>query len=184
MALHIHPLTPERWPALEELFGRAGASNGCWCMYWRIGPGYSRRPRTENREAFEAIVAHGPAPGLIAFDGETPVGWCQATPRSALPWLVRSALTRSQGEPSAWTISCFFVRSRWRRKGVAAALIGAAIEAARYAGATAVEAWPVDTRAPGATRNLFMGVASAFEQAGFVTIARRAPHRPLMRLEL
>jgi hypothetical protein len=23
--------------ALEVLFGKGGASNGCWCMYWRIG---------------------------------------------------------------------------------------------------------------------------------------------------
>jgi hypothetical protein len=34
----VHPLTSEHWPALEDLFGRAGASNGCWCMYWRLGP--------------------------------------------------------------------------------------------------------------------------------------------------
>ena len=37
MAVTISPLTSGRWPALEDLFGRAGASNGCWCMYWRIG---------------------------------------------------------------------------------------------------------------------------------------------------
>jgi hypothetical protein len=34
----VRALTLECWPALEDLFGRAGASNGCWCMYWRIGP--------------------------------------------------------------------------------------------------------------------------------------------------
>ena len=45
----VSPLTLEQWPALEELFGRAGASNGCWCMYWRIGPRYRDRPREENK---------------------------------------------------------------------------------------------------------------------------------------
>jgi hypothetical protein len=45
MSLTVKPLTADCWPALETLFGRAGASNGCWCMYWRIGPRYSRRPR-------------------------------------------------------------------------------------------------------------------------------------------
>src|SRR5262245_14820805 len=28
----IHPLTPERWPDLEQLFGPRGACAGCWCM--------------------------------------------------------------------------------------------------------------------------------------------------------
>src|SRR6266700_1605958 len=38
MSLDVFPLTPDRWPAFEDLFGRVGASNGCWCMYWRLGP--------------------------------------------------------------------------------------------------------------------------------------------------
>jgi hypothetical protein len=29
--IRIRPLTPDRWPAFEALFGRSGASNGCWC---------------------------------------------------------------------------------------------------------------------------------------------------------
>ena len=35
MKLTIRPLTPDLWPALEDLFGETGACNGCWCMYWR-----------------------------------------------------------------------------------------------------------------------------------------------------
>jgi hypothetical protein len=30
-------LTPDLWPALEDLFAGKGACGGCWCMYWRIG---------------------------------------------------------------------------------------------------------------------------------------------------
>jgi hypothetical protein len=45
MKLTIRPLTPSLWPALEALFGKGGASNGCWCMYWRIGPEYHKRRR-------------------------------------------------------------------------------------------------------------------------------------------
>jgi len=28
----IHPVTPERWADLEELFGPSGGYGGCWCM--------------------------------------------------------------------------------------------------------------------------------------------------------
>jgi len=63
--LTIRPLTPDRWPALQDLFGKSGASNGCWCMYWRIGSAYGKRPRAENRAAFRRVVRRGPPPGLL-----------------------------------------------------------------------------------------------------------------------
>ena len=49
MTLTVRPLTPDLWPDLEDLFGREGACHGCWCMYWRIGPAYRRRPPRENK---------------------------------------------------------------------------------------------------------------------------------------
>jgi hypothetical protein len=61
------------------------------------------------------------------------------------------------------------------------ALIEAAIAAAASAGAPALEAYPVDTGVPGHTRNLFPGVASTFARHGFQVVARRQPHRPVMR---
>jgi hypothetical protein len=35
MQLTTRPLTPKLWRAFEDLFGKAGACNGCWCMYWQ-----------------------------------------------------------------------------------------------------------------------------------------------------
>ena len=87
MALDVRPATPDLWPALEDLFGAKGASNGCWCMYWRIGRAYAQRPRSENRTDFQAIVAKGPPPGLVAMEGDLAVGWCQVTPRAAIPYV-------------------------------------------------------------------------------------------------
>src|SRR5262245_29680458 len=89
-ALTIRPLTPDLWPALVDLFGPQGAVNGCWCMWPRIGAAYRKRPRARNQTDFQAIVSRGPPPGLIAFDGERAVGWCQLTPRDAVPWLDRT----------------------------------------------------------------------------------------------
>jgi hypothetical protein len=43
MKFTIRPLTPDLWPALDDLFGKNGACNGCWCMYWRLGPAYHKR---------------------------------------------------------------------------------------------------------------------------------------------
>ena len=74
MKLTIRPLTPGLWPALEDLFGKSGASSGCWCMYWRLGSDYYKRPREKNKVAFRSIVKRGPPPGLLAFDGDVAVG--------------------------------------------------------------------------------------------------------------
>ena len=103
--LTINPLTPELWPALEDLFGPHGASSGCWCMWWRIS-GYVRVANSEeNRAAFRRIVAKGPPPGLLAFDGDLPVGWCQLTPRSALPRLERSGVLARVDDVPVWSVS-------------------------------------------------------------------------------
>jgi GNAT superfamily N-acetyltransferase len=155
MKLTIRPLTPDLWPAFEDLFGRHGASNGCWCMYWRIGSEYRKRPREKNRQAFRRIVKRGPPPGLLAFERELAVGWCQLTPRSELPWLDRSRLLRRVDEIPVWSLSCFYVRRGYRRKGVMTALIAAAVEEARRAGAPALEAYPVDADHPRSSSNVW-----------------------------
>src|SRR5262245_38505408 len=133
LRLRIRPLTPDLWPALEDLFGRRGACNGCWCMYWRIGSAYRRRPARANKQAFRNVVKHGPPPGLLAFAGDLAIGWCQLTPRDALPWLDRTWRLAPVDARPVWSISCFYVRKGYRRRGITAALIAAALQAARRA---------------------------------------------------
>jgi GNAT superfamily N-acetyltransferase len=177
----IRPLASDLWPALEDLFGAKGASNGCWCMYWRIGAAY-REDRAHNKTAFRRLVKRGPPPGLLAFDGNKAVGWCQLTPRAALSWLDRTPrLTRVDDVP-VWSISCFYIRTGYRRKGVTAALIREAIRTAKRAKAPALEAYPVDaSKTPSSS---FTGYATTFAALGFKTVARHVPPRPIMRHEL
>jgi GNAT superfamily N-acetyltransferase len=180
----IRPLTAQTWPALEELFGKAGASNGCWCMYWRIGPRYRERPRAENKDDLRGLAASGTPPGLLAFDGDAAVGWCELAPRAELAWLARSRVFQPVDDLPVWSLACFYVRRTHRRRGVMGALIEAALGVAAASGAPAVEAYPVDTDVPGHSRNLFLGVASVFAAHGFQVAARRQPDRPVMRKPL
>jgi GNAT superfamily N-acetyltransferase len=182
MKLTVRPLTPDLWPALEDLFGKNGAVGGCWCMYWRIGRAYRKRPHEENRAAFREVVKRGPPPGLLAFDGNMAVGWCQLTPRDAVPWLDRAWRLKSVDDVPVWSLSCFYVRKGYRRRGVASALIAAAVKAAQRAKAPALEAYPLDAeQTPSAS---WTGYASTFARAGFKTVARRVPPRPIMRHDL
>lgn len=181
MELVVRQLTADLWPALAELFDVKGPVGRCWCMYWRIGSEYRERRPDANRESFRKIVEDGPSPGLLAFEGSLAVGWCQLTPRDALPWLDQTWRLKRVDEVPVWSISCFYVRNGYRKKGVTTALITSALEAAQKAGASAVEAYPLDAKLTPSTSHT--GYASAFERAGFETVARHVPSRPIMRFE-
>lgn len=184
MKITIRPLTPSLWPDLEDLFGKNGASNGCWCMYWRIGPEYHKRPRAKNKSAMRRIVKKGPPPGLLAFDGDQAIGWCQLTPRQDLSWLNRKPAFQPVDNVPVWSLSCFYIRRGYRRSGVMKALIVEALKAAKRANAPALEAYPVDAAQPGSMSNIFTGTASTFRRLGFRIVARRQPSRPIMRHDL
>lgn len=182
MKLTIRPLTPDLWPALEDLFGENGPCSRCWCMYWRIGSAYRKRPREKNNAAFREVVRRGPPPGLLAFDGDVAVGWCQLTPRDALPWLDRTWRLKRVDDVPVWSLSCFYVRKGYRKRGVTSALIAAALGAAKRAGASALEAYPLDASLTPSTSHT--GYASTFARAGFKIVARHVPPRPIMRYDL
>jgi len=98
---------------------------------------------------------------------------------------LRRVLTDDDG---AWWVTCFAVQRRFRRIGVAGALLDAAVAHARQQGATAVEGHPVDTDALQAARvsgsALFTGTMQLFVAAGFSEIGRAYPSRPVMHLNL
>lgn len=182
MDLTVRPLTPDLFPALEDLFGEQGPVSRCWCMYWRIGNQYLKQPREKNKAAFKKIVKQHPPIGLLALDGDKAVGWCQLTPRDALPWLDKTWRLKRVDDLPVWSLSCFYIRKGYRKKGVTTALIKAAITAAQEAGAPALEAYPLDgALSPSSTST---GYASTFTRLGFKTVARHFAPRPIMRYEL
>jgi GNAT superfamily N-acetyltransferase len=183
--LTVRPLTADDWPALEALFGKAGASNGCWCAYWRIGPRYRDRRPEDNKGDLRLLAGSGRSPGLLAVSGAgTAVGWCSLAPRSDLGWLAHARYLAPVDDLPVWSVPCFYVRRTDRGQGVPDALLHAAAGTAASAGAPALEGYPVDTDVPGHARNAFTGTAATFARQGFQVVARRKPDRPIMRLSL
>ena len=119
LRLQFRPLTPARWPDLEKLFGERGACGGCWCMWWRMKRAEFKSNKGEkNKRALRKIVESGEIPGIIAYAGSEPVGWCALAPRQNYPLLENSrVLARIDDEP-VWSITCFFVAKPYRGRGV------------------------------------------------------------------
>ena len=178
--------TPSRWKDVETLFGERGACGGCWCMVWRL-------PRRDwdagkgagNKRAFKKVVTSGGRPGVLAYDGRDPVGWCAVAPRNRYPALARSRVMKPVDDQPVWSVSCLFVLRPYRRQGLSARLLEAAAAHARKRGARIIEGYPVEPR-KGNEPDAFLwtGTASAFKRAGFKEVARRSETRPIMRRKL
>lgn len=191
MTIAIVPLTPERWPAFEDLFGKQGACYGCWCTHFRLPPAARRQSSNQtNKDYFRARVEVGPPPGLLLFDGERADGWMQIGPRADVPeWnnRGRASAPLEDGPPdnsAVWAISCFFLRSSARRRGLTHELVKAGIYHAREHGARFLEACPMAHSKDARSLGLYVGSRRVFEKAGFGEMVERKPGRALMRLVL
>jgi GNAT superfamily N-acetyltransferase len=181
--LVFRPLTPR----LMDEFGmvlRGSWGSGCWCMYPRLTDGQTRElpgPGTMNqrrRDAMTKLARRRRAPGLLAFAGDEPVGWIAIAPRTELARIETSRATPRVDDEDVWVIPCITVRKTARGRGIALALIRAAVGYAAEQGAAAVEAYP---RA-GATRigddNAYFGTEPLFRRAGFRVIRKPLENRP------
>jgi len=178
--------TAARWKDVEELFGPRGACAGCWCMAWRREHKVWKAGKgAGNKRAFKRLVAGGARPGVVAYLGREPIGWCAVAPRSEYSYLDRSRVLAPVDDAPVWSISCLFVAKAHRRRGVSTRLLRAAAEMAIARGARIVEGYP---QAPFAAKTpdafVWTGTPSAFLKAGFREVERRSPARPVMRFQL
>jgi GNAT superfamily N-acetyltransferase len=186
VSLEIHPVTADRWPDMVTLFERRGSRGGhrnapaygCWCMYWRDR---SVAHGEKKKRAMAKLVRGGREPGLLAYDDDGhPIGWVAVAPREEYTPLLRSPQYRPRddgGGPEVWSIVCFTIDKYARRKGIASALLDAAVEHSFAHGASSVEAYPHV-----ADPMDYMGHAELFRRAGFSCV-RNANKRDVVRRE-
>lgn len=184
--LKFQPTTSARWSDVEELFGERGACGGCWCMFWRLPrKQFDAGKGSANKQAFKTIVRSGAEPGVVAYHGDEPIGWCAIAPREEYVALERSKILQPIDDQPVWSISCLFIKKPYRRQGVSSKLLRAAVDFAANHGARIVEGYPVE---PSMEKMpdpfLWHGVPSAFRKAGFKEVFRRSKSRPIMRFSI
>ncbi len=181
----IVPVTPSRWPDLEQLFGPRGACAGCWCMFMRLPTAEYRRGQGEgNRRALRALVQRKP-PGLLAYEDGEPVGWIAVAPREEYQRLENSRVLSPVPGERVWSSPCFYVKAGHRGGGLSLALLEAAAAFAARKGAAALEGYPnANSAKQQAAAFVWTGFESTFLRAGFTEVARRSPKRPILRRTL
>lgn len=173
---------PSLWPDFEHLFDARGGPKTCWCMHFRRDQeGRTPRAKANRKCAMEWRIKSGIPNGLLGYDSSgEPVAWCSVAPRETL--VNHGGLQRPDEDPaSVWSITCFYVKSGIRRRGVMARLIQEAVAHVRRSGGSVVEAYPV---VPDSPSYLFCGYVPAFEAQGFVEVGRAGLRRHVMRLSL
>lgn len=184
MTYRIEPAA-DNFADLEDLFGPNGAWSGCWCVWNRqTNAEFQDQNYESNRQSLRANLEGGHEFGILAYEGDTAVGWAALGPRLEYTRLDRSPVTKPVDEADVWSVTCFMVRRGHRRRGVASALLAGAEERARELGSAVLEGYPVAPDGDLGDADAWHGLESMFAKAGFTEVARRKPRRPMYRKTL
>ena len=179
-------LTEKNWQDFETLFGERGACGGCWCMSWRLkSADFEKNKGAGNKKTMRQLVKDKEQIGVLAYYGKEPVGWCSFAPREMFLRLGKSKVLAPVDSENVWSISCFFIKKEFRRKGLSTELLNAVIERSKKNKVKILEGYPTvpyDKNIPAAFA--WTGIPKSFSKAGFTEVARRSKSRPIMRYYL
>lgn len=180
MTITVKHVDPDRFADLTRLFEQRGGPHYCWCMAWRAQGQERDAPAGTagdpvRKAQLAARLAKGEPIGLLAYDGETPVGWCSTGPLASFS---RFGGPKDCDPTTTWAISCFYVPRARRGSGIAKALAEAALTFAKASGAVMMQVTGVEAGSPSYRH---MGQIGFYARLGFEEIGMVGTRRHLMR---
>jgi GNAT superfamily N-acetyltransferase len=185
LILTTKAMSEDTWPDFEALFGKhRGARGGCWCIYYLCtSTQFNGMSRDERRDFHKGLVMEGKARGILVYEGDTPVGWCQFGPPDVLVQYSRGRayklLELAEEDRPQWRISCLFTDKHRRSRGIAKFTLHAAMEEIARLGGGVTEAFPFDVE--GLRHNQFCGSVDMYLREGFSPVTRLGKNVLLMR---
>ena len=171
--VEVVPASLERFDDVATVLGpKNPTSSVCWCLSHRVDAATNRALVGPARGEFvRGLCARDVAPGVLAYDGGTVVGWAAVAPRSELPF-ARSTKIPHVDDLPVWSLWCVRVRPGHRGRGLSHRLVEGAVAYAREQGAPAVEGYPVDNGSAKVDLTMaYVGTRAVFERAGFTKAA-------------
>jgi GNAT superfamily N-acetyltransferase len=182
----IKEFSKETWADFESLFGKhKGVRGGCWCTFHLCTSAqYDKMAKDERKEFQKALAYQGLGSGIIVYDGNTPIAWCQFGLAERFPRYDHMRAYKELDLPAdllpRWRISCLFVDKHRRGEGLSRFALKSAVESIRAHGGGVVEAFPLDV--PEVRYPQYTGSEKMYHDEGFETIARLGKNTLLMRL--
>jgi ribosomal protein S18 acetylase RimI-like enzyme len=171
--VEVKPLIPELEREYLEYFdGPALADNPvwarCYCLSYHLDlppREQEERPSEQNRADRAEQIRRGDASGVLAFSDGRVIGWCNASPRTALPHLDRRPEFACDDPEHTGAIVCYVIAPQYRGQGLARKLLDGACEVLRELGMHSVDAYPPKNASTDA--GSYHGRLSMYLDAGF-----------------
>jgi GNAT superfamily N-acetyltransferase len=183
-SIDVARLTPARRDDFLRFFdhqrGAAFADNPqwakCYCHYYHVPKAieWGSLDAAANRTAMTARIDVAEMEGFLAYAAGEVVGWLNAQPWHKLPHacprlgIPPPALDVPAHEAAA--VVCFVVSPAWRRRGVAKALLDAALASFAARGIRVVDAFPWNAGSSTTPADHYHGPLSLFLAAGFAEV--------------
>jgi GNAT superfamily N-acetyltransferase len=185
--LEIRALSPARADDVKTIT-RGTWGSSCWDLFFRYTDeqrqerGLSGLPKHERdvrrREVIAKLARRRNTPVLVAYIEDEPVGFVSLGPRTDYAEVQRSRSMPPVDDVPAWVIPCMTVLKAYRGRGVALALLRAAVDYAKERGAPAIEGYPRKDGKRMSDGAVFMGTETLFKRAGFRKIRDLLPKPP------
>ncbi len=189
MDIRIEALTPARVDDFFTFFVQVAFRDhpewgcGCYCCFYHATgmDDWDTRTPADNRAWAREMILAGGMRGLLAYDGDTPVGWCHYDLIANLPGTRAFTEGLASDDPQSAAVVCFTVAQGWRSRGVATKLLSAALADLEACGVTRVEAYPVlSDESP---EHNYPGPLALYEKLGFTQV-RQTKGRALVEKRL
>jgi GNAT superfamily N-acetyltransferase len=169
----VRPVDKDNWVDFEALFQSKGGPSYCWCMVWRMTKDELKQNNSACRKEFikQRVFSNIPI-GILGYSEEEAIAWCSIAPRET-----HHRLGGDESIRNVWSITCFYIKRKYRKQGLMKLLIKRAKDYAKENGAEYIEAYPVEKESPSYR---FMGFIQPFEEAGFEYIKMAGTRRHVM----
>jgi GNAT superfamily N-acetyltransferase len=182
--LTFEAVTKDNWDKFSALFGIRGACANCWCMFYRLKPAEFKEGKVNeiNKNRMKELIWQGKQVGIIAIHEGQAIAWCAFAPREDYIKLENSRVHKRIDDKAVWSIPCFFIDKKFRRKGISVALLKGVIEYAKKNKIRIIEAYPtIPTVTSLPDSFVWIGLYKSFERAGFRIVDHKSKSRPMVR---
>ncbi|MBN1776698.1 MAG: GNAT family N-acetyltransferase [Clostridiales bacterium] len=182
MQYAIRSLSPQRVEDFFTFFEHVAFAEhpewgcDCFCCFFHAASreAWDACTRESNMAMARELIISGRMRGLLAYDGEKPVGWCHFDVLKNLPGARLFYGGLASADDGKALIACFTIAQGYRRRGIASALLQHVLDDLKAQGVRQVEAYPVIGNE--SQEHNYHGPLSMYLKQGFTVVRKLKDH--------